>query len=374
MSRKGISDSDRAMVDPRLLDEIYATVADPNRWPQLLENLSRHFGARCACLFATSEWQNLFIMSLRHDDFFQRYIDQGWLEPNVRAAPLVAEHAPRFRTDSDLHHPDMMATLPVYRDFLIPEGYAIGAGTVIQGVADKMITVTLEGFASEASARAALPQLDRLRPHLARAASLSMQMNQVAAQATVDALDLLNTPAVIERSGRLRAHNRQFEVGMGDRITTFQGRIRFRNTAIDAKVRRALAASRTDAVVSATILLDAHAMMPPCALHFIPLRQMARSRFDADGFIIIAADPANRSVPKAGLLKLLFDLTPAEAMLAVELAAGRSLQEAAIIRGISYATARTHLRSIFGKIGCTRQSELVAMLCHPALSVGQATP
>lgn len=360
------------MLDPDLLEAIYAAAVDPDRWMILLEELSNHFGARCACLFTTSRWQDLLIKSLNHDGFFDRYIDGGWIEQNERAVPLLAEHLPQFRTDTDLRKPEELALIPVYRDFLIPEGFAIGAGTVIQGAADRLITFTLEGFSSEAHVRSVLPHLDRLRPHLARAASLSAQVAQAAAQATVDTLDLLDVAAaVVERNGRLRACNRRFETSLGDRATTLHGQLRFRRPDIHARLLRGLAAARQDVPVSATIVLDGHDMLGPCVMHLLPLRRDGRARFDSDGFIIIVADPANRSVPKAGLLKLVFDLTPAEAGLAAELARGQSLQEIAAGRHIAYATARTQLRSIFAKVGCTRQGELIALLGHPALAIGR---
>jgi DNA-binding CsgD family transcriptional regulator len=58
----------------------------------------------------------------------------------------------------------------------------------------------------------------------------------------------------------------------------------------------------------------------------------------------------------------LFQLTRMEATLAVSLANGRSLVEAADTLGIAHNTARAHLRSIFAKTGARRQSQLVHLL------------
>lgn len=62
------------------------------------------------------------------------------------------------------------------------------------------------------------------------------------------------------------------------------------------------------------------------------------------------------------MLSGLFDLTPAEARLAVELASGHSVQEAAMEIGIAVKSARTYLERIFRKTETSRQSELVALL------------
>lgn len=356
-----------------ILDDLYEAAAFPDRWPAFLERLTRHYGARCACMFAASEWHSVFEMSEGNDGFFQRYIDGGWMADNERVAPLVRDHAPRFVTDGDLRSPDEMAAMPVYRDFLIPTGYAIGAGTLIQGVSDKRVVLTLEGFADDAAVRAALPSLDRLRPHLARAASLSAQIAEAAARAMTHTLALAGTAAaVIGGDGRLRAWNRPFETSLGDRVTTVRGRVHFHRQHVNDRLAAALRIHASGAVAASTIVVDAHDDLPTCVLHLVPLRRQARSFFDSDGFVMLVADPSNRNTPDAALLKLLFDLTPAEAMLVAELANGRSLHDAAAARGITYSTARTQLRAVFAKTGCRRQGELVALLNAPTLKTGQS--
>lgn len=64
----------------------------------------------------------------------------------------------------------------------------------------------------------------------------------------------------------------------------------------------------------------------------------------------------------AGQLAEQFGLTVAESHLAVRLAEGRTVAEAAKAAGISMATARTHLRNIFAKTATSRQSELALLL------------
>lgn len=64
----------------------------------------------------------------------------------------------------------------------------------------------------------------------------------------------------------------------------------------------------------------------------------------------------------AGQLAEQFGLTVAESRLAVRLAEGRTVAEAAKVANISMATARTHLRNIFAKTATSRQSELALLL------------
>jgi DNA-binding CsgD family transcriptional regulator len=82
---------------------------------------------------------------------------------------------------------------------------------------------------------------------------------------------------------------------------------------------------------------------------------------------IFLRDPDVAAEPAHDIARQLFDFTPAEAQLAIELLNGLSLDEAAGKLGILRNTGRAHLRAIFSKTGVTRQSELVRVLLNGVL-------
>jgi DNA-binding CsgD family transcriptional regulator len=75
-------------------------------------------------------------------------------------------------------------------------------------------------------------------------------------------------------------------------------------------------------------------------------------------------------VPHEDTLRVVFDLTPAEARLAQGITRGDTLEEIAISLGIKMPTARTQLAAVFAKTGTRRQAKLVAILTRLALLVG----
>ena len=75
--------------------------------------------------------------------------------------------------------------------------------------------------------------------------------------------------------------------------------------------------------------------------------------------VVMLHDPDTAPVPDEQLLKTYFDLTPAEAQLTTALCTGHSLPTAARDASISVNTARTHLRSVFQKVGVHSQAALV---------------
>ena len=83
--------------------------------------------------------------------------------------------------------------------------------------------------------------------------------------------------------------------------------------------------------------------------------------------LLIITDPTQTAFADERALQDLFGLAPAEARLASALSAGHSMESAAAILKITQATARSELKSIFRKMGLTRQQDLVRMLA--ALSI-----
>ena len=78
-----------------------------------------------------------------------------------------------------------------------------------------------------------------------------------------------------------------------------------------------------------------------------------------------------KSLVSAGLTSQLYNLTPAETALALELANGLSLEEASETLSIRRNTARAHLRSIFSKTGVRRQTELVRIMLNSVVALGK---
>ncbi len=87
--------------------------------------------------------------------------------------------------------------------------------------------------------------------------------------------------------------------------------------------------------------------------------------------LVYIRDAASKSLASELVTKQLFNLTKAETALAMELANGLSLEEAAEELNIRRNTARAHLRSIFSKTGVRRQTELVRILLNSVVALGK---
>ncbi|WP_439861899.1 helix-turn-helix transcriptional regulator [Pseudomonas sp. MBLB4136] len=90
--------------------------------------------------------------------------------------------------------------------------------------------------------------------------------------------------------------------------------------------------------------------------------------------VVYIRDAVGKSLASEVITKQLFNLTRAETALAMELANGLSLEEAAEALNIRRNTARAHLRSIFSKTGVRRQTELVRIMLNSVVALGKSPP
>ncbi len=80
--------------------------------------------------------------------------------------------------------------------------------------------------------------------------------------------------------------------------------------------------------------------------------------------ILLITDLGQSPAFRTARLREVFRLTNAEAKLAARLAGGEDLDAAASALGVTRQTARSQLKSIFGKTETHRQAELVALLAR----------
>ncbi|MDR3416861.1 MAG: helix-turn-helix transcriptional regulator [Nevskia sp.] len=88
--------------------------------------------------------------------------------------------------------------------------------------------------------------------------------------------------------------------------------------------------------------------------------------------VVFLRDPRHGCQPSQRAVSQLFDLTPVETRLTLEMVAGATLDETAAALQIRRNTARTHLRSIFAKVGVQRQAELVRVILNSVAVMREA--
>jgi DNA-binding CsgD family transcriptional regulator len=100
----------------------------------------------------------------------------------------------------------------------------------------------------------------------------------------------------------------------------------------------------------------------PVVVEAVPLPPSARDPLGVLRAVLLITDLGEARRLCSHSLRTVFRLTKAEARLAARLAGGEDLESAANGLGVKMQTARSSLKTIFGKTETHRQAELVALL------------
>lgn len=205
--------------------------------------------------------------------------------------------------------------------------------------------------------------LERLIPHLRIALDLHARLTitQAESQLFSSAMaGLAVATLILDREGRILRRNALATqmIEEGSIIAERHGKLEVRTGSSAATINRILASPPPQ---GEEILFEVAAADGP-ALHARARAVPSSAYADGAWLALFIADPARPEGPSEELLRERFHLTRAEAGLALHLAQGATLADAADALGIAYNTTRSHLRAIFAKTNTHRQVELITLL------------
>jgi DNA-binding CsgD family transcriptional regulator len=139
--------------------------------------------------------------------------------------------------------------------------------------------------------------------------------------------------------------------------------------ALDRSIARAIAAGAGRSMaLDGMVAIRRRRQEHPLQALVYPLGSDVLLRGAAAALFIF--DPARPPLIDSHALQVLYQLTRAEAQLAVALARGMNLQEYGAAQQISANTVRTHLRRVLTKTGTHQQSQLVSLVGRLATMTG----
>ena len=348
-----------------LVDSIYECAMLPELWPGVLDRLATIAGARSGLLFAANRRVTNWTASEISRGPMARFAASDEIVRSQRLACLVGVNHAGFVRDNDHYTLEEMKRDPIYTDYLWPGGLGWAAATAIKVPTGDVVVLSLERERARGPVDLdVIPQLDTLRPHIARSALLSARLQLERARIASETLKLLGLPAlVLDIGGRVLAANSGAEA-LGDYLRWgAQNRIALRDVAADGLFQQAMRRLHdvADAEVRSFVVRSSEAL-PGMIAHVVPIRGTARDLFVRCAAILVLMPVSAPQAPPADLVQSLFDLTPAEARVARSLTSGDTVDDIATRGGVSANTVRTQVRGILDKTGCRRQTDVVALL------------
>lgn len=360
----------------RLICEIYEAAVIAEKWPGVLDALGKHFHTKGALLFTLAGNNTCWLGGGAMADIMAELMAEGWMARNDRPGRVQARAHPGFVTELDVMSEQELLHDPVCEQFLRPRGCHAAAGTYVPGLAGDHVMLSVEGFADYHAAMAAVPALDTLRPHLARAIQLAGQFRLQMMRGQVEALQAIGAPACVVRAdGVTLAANARFQDQLGKTFLNTGPHLRLADRCAQHRFMATIAQMRVNGLASCSIPVraDEGAVY---VLHMLPIAGAASDIFARACALLVLAEtrPCVRLSPQ--LLQQLFDFTPAEARIAVLVGTrGATLSRIAADAGLSINTAKSQIRSVFQKTGTERQADLVRLLaatCSVGLLVDAA--
>ena len=344
-------------------ERIYEAAAIPELWPDVLEILADQYDCRSVVLYTVSDGAIYPVISPRSEHLVAAFNAGNWGDHNrIVVDRLMSAPDPGFWTHLDWFSEAELDAMKIVREFWRPHGIEGSCGTYVQGADHDGIIIGFDGFGSQHRARALIPELNLLRPILARAVTLSGRVQAGKARTAMAGLATVGAAAaILSASGRIRAATPAFECRLGTEMCDGR-RLAFRDPRTDAAFLAALADARCPVATGRSLVVRGDPDRLPFALHVAPISRQARDLFGDHAALVFIADGSNRSVPNADLIRTLFDLTVAEARVARRLAAGATPADIAEAHNVSLGTVRSQLKSVFAKTNVERQSDLVRLL------------
>jgi DNA-binding CsgD family transcriptional regulator len=354
------------MANTDLVDQVYECSLLPELWPAALDALAAIAEARGGTLCYTASSNNLTWTASETLCCGMRRLAKGdMLTRSERHSRLHTASHPGFLTEHDIYGEDELNNDPFYYDMLWPAGLGWAAATAVPlPTGGKVIIAVERNYARGPVEPSVIAQLDALRPHLARSAFLSAQLQLERARIASQTLSLVGLPALVfDQHGAVLAANSLIEALHGHIVWRAQDRIVFKDQNSDWLFQRAIATIDLPDMVSArSFPVRGNDTQAAMVAHVIPIRGNARDLFVQCTGVLVMTPISLPKAPPIELIQSLFDLTPAEARVARSLVAGETVEEIASASGVSNNTVRSQVRGVLEKTGCRRQAEVVALL------------
>lgn len=349
------------------LERAFADAAlDPTGWNKAMNTVVSVTGAAGAVLLPISGAQIPEVpYSDRTGEVNETYFGDRWYEQDERSKgiPLLMRNG--LVDDLDIFKQDYIKRHPYYQDFLAPFGFQWFAGVRVAAGEDAWClsiqrTITQGPFSGPEKQR-----LLRLSQTLSASAALAKAIGFVAAGATLDALEVSASAALlINRQGEVFQMNRSAALLLTREIRVVNRRLvaqDARSTAAFDRALHDLIWRRSDAASSPPVVLNRAGQYPLLAYLVKPSAVAANALADCKAIAVLVEVGSRNRVPE-GTLRVVFNLTDAEARLAARLGSGQALEDIAIDLGLTKETVRSQLKTIFAKTNTHRQGDLVSLL------------
>jgi len=362
-----------------LIESIYDAALDPDQWYEVTRLLRQTFNSPAAGLFIQNRWTQDFQQApmlgieTKYLNSYAAYYSRTnpWAQAGLFRPDLTITES---TVDRHYNRPGAYHESEFYNDWVKPQGFYYSMGGTVRTFGPETVNFTFfRPYDAGPYSRRELHLFETVKPHIGRAVEIGGRLESLNAQLQSHWHLLDQLPmgiALLDEESRLVHAN-----GKAEKYLSEGTLLKAKNGFLESP-RKEANASLQKAIRAASAFLRGEATSHPFSLTLAPpddSQRLAVTAVPIPGessplggtrpaiYVFLCRPEQNQSLDHQGLQSH-FDLTPAEARLAKQLARGLELKEAAHKIGVSYETARSYLKSILAKTGTHRQHELLTLL------------
>jgi DNA-binding CsgD family transcriptional regulator len=378
---------DRQKLFDQIIETIYASATDAGARQRLLVEIAELFDSDCANLGVLRRGDLVFGAWHGFPDYPVKFFEEAVAEDQWRRSLLEAKGSMAVGVhfgSRHISHGELVQTR-FYNDYCKPCGVDYSVAACFLSEQDDLgILAVYRGQKRGDYGSRDGRLLGDLLPHLARATAFAdrLQRAELLRLSSERAWDLMPWGMLLLGSGgQIMFANRLAEeiLGRSNGLTARHGRVvatacsdMTRLMALLARASAPISGPRAGGTLPVTRPghrpLQLWAMPLPAEEPAFPLPEPVAS------VCVLLVDPEREVVPPLEALKALYGLTHAEAELVDGLLHGERLEHYADRAGITRNTARSHMRSVFGKTDTSRQAELIRLLASVPLGRDEREP
>lgn len=357
----------------RLPDQNLATLIseaafDPTKWAQVCDGMASLIGGCGSVMFPFGPDQAK--LGLPHSDSleesFEIYVKDEWYKRDLRFSALERCRNHGYVTDADYISYDDTNHSDYYQDFLKPVKLRWFAGLGIGEGADYWIFSIQQSLGKNPFSKSDIRRVFAYRQIINNSAMISRQLGF---ERIVGAADVMEhhgrAVIVLGFDGRVLHMSASALKQIGKAFQVVQGTIRPRYEKDRLPMERLIASFCNIRILNASshpIPLSRGPELPPLVVYGIAFPERERQTFSGATAMLVIIDPDADLTISAHLLIDYYDITHAEAKLAISLIKGISIEIHSVENSISPVTARNHLQNLLRKTRTHSKAELVAVL------------
>lgn len=343
------------------VEEFGKAALNPELWPRALDLLAYEFQSDGISLIRGQTSHGTVVVSTACAPFVSDYLEH--MANNPREERVDVKLHQRFLPDAAFFSRREIANHPYYQEYLGPRGFGWNA---VAALPNDLILSVKRGFRHASYDGAELGKLNDTLPWLRSASAMAVAVWESGFCGQLSAFERTGRGAILIDS-RARVLTSNACVKFGDGLDTVDGVLQASRIADRPAFHRFLKSlmgqeqlNRKPTALSLT--LHRPSSVRPLLLEGTSCISALRSFHSSAAALLLLTDSERPARADYNSLKALFQLTPTECRLALELVRGNSVRQAAVRLSISEGHARQRLQSIFHKTGTSRQGALVALL------------